>query len=222
MRRLPRGEISRIVRQHDELGVELYGPLSIRDVATENQFRAGFDRRFDFGSIKAIDRKSKALTLQSPHRVADTRPRLTRHTTEIDHVGPRFTVAVGLTEQFIKRKLRCMVDLSQDFDVVLIERRLWPPSPAEELGQIEHVFRTALKGDAEVSGQRFHLATTPARNDHALNAARHGQLASHPVGSQQSGHRYAKHRNFVLEPRTNGQRRENFAQRQLGQTTGYE
>ena len=90
------------------------------------------------------------------------------------------------------------------------------------LRQIEQVFRTTFKRDAEVGGERFHFTAAPTGNDHPRDAARHGQLALHPVGSHESSDVNAQHRDFVLEPRANGQRRENRAQRRFGEATGHE
>ena len=101
-----------------------------------------------------------------------------------------------------------MVDLGQDFDVVLAVVFRSAPAFAKVLRQVTQVARTAFDGYGTGQGDQVQFAATVARQDHAVDVVGHAQAPADPFGGEQGRDGDRHHRDLGLESR----RRRQFGQ----------
>jgi hypothetical protein len=107
---------------------------------------------------------------------------------QIDDVGSLGPEVLGLTNQFIGRKLRCVIDLGEDLDPVVAISSQRVDTLSKVATQVAEIFGPRFDGNTGTSlGDRGEISPAEAWENDARDSARRIQVAGNPAGSQKRG-----------------------------------
>ena len=156
-----------VIGNDDDFGGQVEHPVAVRAVPAEDQFRARGNSRFDFLTLKTVDRDAQTSVPQTSHRVANFTPGFAGDAAQVDQVGPLTTQPHRLADEISNCQSRGVIDLGEDLDVVGREVRRWPRPAAKQFGDVLQVFRPQFDRLSPGVSQRFEIALAPAWQEDA-------------------------------------------------------
>ncbi len=146
---------------------------------------------------KRIHADSHAGGHQLAYDVAERGECETRRAADVDDVGARLAVALGLASNGVAREPRRVVDLGDDLDVprAVLARLGGPPEMARDLAQ---VLGSLLDAHADVVRHGPGVALAQPRDHHQVGARRHGQRTRDPGRGHQCRDGDLQHRHVIV------------------------